>query len=95
MKRVELTLVIVFMILFTAITIETFKVLGETKRNVSSVLGIKNTLTQANSKLVNSQQATSCYNTPSQNNTKKLNNLKTQLENALINNNNITSEALK
>jgi hypothetical protein len=38
MRRVELTLVIVFAILFTVCTIETFKILGTTKTNIERML---------------------------------------------------------
>lgn len=93
-SKQELILLAVFTILLGITFAEVFKVLGETKRNVSSIVGAKYSMQQANAKL-GKTGAASCNDTPSQNNTKKLLKLKAQLEDALINNNNVTSEVLK
>jgi hypothetical protein len=43
MKRAEMILIIVVMILFAVVTVETFKILGTTKPNIERALGIVNT----------------------------------------------------
>ena len=51
MKRAELVLLAVVMILFAVVTIETFRILGTAKPNIERALGIVNT--------ANGQQAAS------------------------------------